>query len=109
MPRSILNGRPWPQPGQPLFLPEDRNWALAHAAYKAQVDANRCRLCGLPKDVCRDPANQFEFEVEVERCHATYAMASAQERASSRNANDVSLRSTTWAARLKKEEGVGVG
>ena len=108
MPRSILNGRPWPQPGQPLFLPEDRNWALAHAAYKAQVDANRCRLCGLPKDVCRDPANQFEFEVEVERCHATYAMASAQERVQSK-ANDVSMRATTWAARLKKDGEVGVG
>ena len=71
--------------------------------HKAQDEAGRCRLCGLPKSVCRDPDNQFAFEVEVERCHATYAMASAQERAQSKNANDVSLRSTTWAARLRQE------
>ena len=107
MPRSILLGRPWPQPGQPLFLPEDTNWALAHAEYKAQVAAARCHLCGLPKKVCRNPDNQFAFEAEIERCHATYAMASAQERIS-RGASDVSMRATTVAARLK-EEGSRVG
>jgi hypothetical protein len=97
-----------PAPGEPLFLPEDTNWALAHAEHKAQVESARCRLCGLPKDVCRDPDNQFLFEAEAERCHATYAMAAAQERAA-KDANDVSMRATTWAARLKKPEGVEVG
>jgi hypothetical protein len=99
----VLLGRPQPAAGEPWFLPEDTNWALAHAAYKAQVEANRCRLCGLPKEICRDPANQFAFEVDVERCHATYAMAAAQERAQGKNSNNVSMRSTTWAARLKQE------
>lgn len=28
MPRSILLGRPWPQPGEPLFLPDDTDGAL---------------------------------------------------------------------------------
>jgi hypothetical protein len=99
VPRSVLLGRPWPAAGEPLFLPEDTNWAIAHAEYKRQVEAARCHLCGLPKTVCRDPDNQFAFEVDAERCHATYALATAQERI---KGNDVSLRATTWAARLKQ-------
>lgn len=83
-----------------MFLPQDTNWALAHAEHKAQVEAQRCRLCGLPKEICRDKANQFRFLAEAERCHATYAIASASDRASSNGSNEVSLKATAWSARL---------
>ena len=106
MPRSILLGRRWPGPGEPLFLPQDTNWALAHAEHKAREDANRCRMCGLPKAVCRDRANQFRFEAEAERCHATYAILAAEERA---KGNEVSLKATAWSARLKQSGKGGVG
>lgn len=98
MPRSILLGRPWPAAGEPLFTDEDTNWALAHAEYKAQADADRCGLCGLPRSLCRDPANQFGFEAEFEQCHATYALLSRQEQA---KGSEVAQRAMAWSARLK--------
>jgi hypothetical protein len=95
-----LLGRPWPAAGEPLFLPQDTNWHLALAEHRAREKAERCRLCGLPKKVCRDQANQFRFEVEAERCHATYALMAAQERV---KGSDVSLRATDWSARLPRD------
>jgi len=46
LPRSIVLGRPWPKPGEPLFLPEDTEDALA---YLADLKT-RCTGCGHPRD-----------------------------------------------------------
>jgi hypothetical protein len=42
LPRSILLGRPIPEPGEPLWLPDDLEWAIAHEQHKATI----CPDCG---------------------------------------------------------------
>lgn len=65
-------GRPWPQPGEPLFLKEDSDLALA----LAEEERDTCPSCGLPKAWCRDPAYQFAgFDAHEETCFATHALA----------------------------------
>lgn len=61
-----------PAPGEPMFLAEDTAAALA----LAEEEQNTCPSCGLPKDWCRDPANQFgTFEPHQEFCWASYRLA----------------------------------
>lgn len=98
MPRSIFLGRPWPQPGESLFLQEDTDYALALHQLEAQEAADRCPLCGLPKLVCRAPENQYGFEPEAERCHATWAILQRQDRL---GGDDVHNRSLAWSAKVK--------
>lgn len=94
----ILLGRPWPAPGEPLWLQEDTDGALAlHEEERAEA-AEKCPLCGLPKSVCRDAGNQFRFRASAERCHATNALAQAQD---AQGGDDVSRRATAWSAYLK--------
>ncbi|MFL4904815.1 hypothetical protein ACJ6WF_16910 [Streptomyces sp. MMS24-I2-30] len=52
--------------GEPLWLPEDRAWALA----LAHVEADSCPECGQPWSEATDPANEFAFRAELVRCHA---------------------------------------
>lgn len=99
MPRSVFLGRPWPQPGEPLFKPEDRNWALALHRLEKEEAADRCSLCGFPRSICRDPEHQFAFVAEVEQCHAAYATAMAQDQ---RKGDDGERRYLAWSARLKQ-------
>ncbi|WNI16906.1 hypothetical protein [Actinacidiphila sp. ITFR-21] len=70
MPRSVFMGRVV-QPGEPLWLPDDRAWALA----LAQVEADRCPDCGTEWGDATAPENEFEFDAEVIRCHACKASA----------------------------------
>lgn len=72
MPHSIFTGRVQRR-GEPYFLPEDTDLAVA----LAEEEADTCRSCGYPKAWCRDPKHQFVFEVVGEQCHATYALVSA--------------------------------
>jgi hypothetical protein len=97
VPRSVLLGRPWPSPGEPLFTQEDTDWAIALHEQEAAEQADRCPLCGLPKRVCRDIANQNRFKAEPERCHATNAIARAQD---VQGGDDVTKQSTAWSASL---------
>ena len=71
MPRSILLGRPWPKPGEPLFLPEDTDYAIA----LAEEEQDTCSQCGMPRAWCSDPANQFAFEPAERMCWPTYRLA----------------------------------
>lgn len=93
-------GRPWPQPGEPLFLTGDIELAIALEEQERAEAAEKCPLCGLPTSVCRDINNSFRFEASFERCHASYAIAAAQ--AEAKDATDVETRSTAWSAQLKK-------
>lgn len=76
MPRSIFLGRPWPEPGEPLFTEEDTAWAVA----LAEEERDTCPACGYPKSVCRDPAYQFPaFEPHEEICGPTQRLAMYRE------------------------------
>lgn len=69
MPRSVFLGRPVPAAGEPLWLEEDRNWALA----LLQVEAEQCPGCGQPWAEASDRENEFAWRAEIARCHACAA------------------------------------
>lgn len=79
MPVSILRGRPWPQPGEPLFLPEDYDLAMEAEAERRL----RCSGCGHPRDESMDPARDLppgmggvgEYETHDVVCQACAAKA----------------------------------
>lgn len=75
MPVSILQGRPTPAPGEPLFTEEDTAWAIA----LAEEERDACPACGFPRSVCRDASYQFAFEPHEEMCHATARLAQYRE------------------------------
>lgn len=59
--------------GEPLWLPEDRAWALA----LLQVEASACPGCGQSWETATDPDNEFRFAAELTRCHACSTSARA--------------------------------
>ncbi|MFB7360495.1 hypothetical protein [Streptomyces gardneri] len=72
MPRSVFMGRVVAD-GEPLWLPEDRAWALA----LLQVEADACPDCGQSWGEATDKANEFAYRAELIRCHACTTSASA--------------------------------
>jgi hypothetical protein len=71
VPHSIFTGRAMPQPGESLFLEEDTAAAVA----LAEEERDTCSQCGMPRAWCRDPANQFAFDVHESTCWPTYRLA----------------------------------
>ena len=55
-----------PAPGEPLWLPEDRAWALA----LAQVEADACPECGEAWSETTDAANEYAYRADLVKCHA---------------------------------------
>ncbi|MET9479882.1 hypothetical protein [Streptomyces sp. NPDC006638] len=53
-------------PGEPMWLDEDRAWALA----LAEVEADRCPDCGNPWSEVSDRAHEFSYQADLVRCHA---------------------------------------
>lgn len=98
MPRSILLGRPMPQPGEPLFTDEDTAYAMA----LAEEEAATCPSCGLLKAVCRDPEFQFAFEVHEEQCHATKALADHQLKSEWTKKHEATRAATQLSARFRE-------
>lgn len=74
MPHSILMGRPWPKPGEPLFTPADTQLALE---LQAEEDL-ACVGCGHPRDECMDPDNEQAYEVNEFYCDPCAAKAEYQ-------------------------------
>ncbi|MGR7002816.1 hypothetical protein ACU686_40540 [Yinghuangia aomiensis] len=70
MPRSIFLGRT-PEPGEPLWLADDRTWAYA----LLEVEAEECKGCGHPLSETTDRDAEFAYEAEGIRCHACKAAA----------------------------------
>lgn len=58
-------------PGEPLWLPEDRAWALA----LAEVERDSCPDCGQPWSEASKAENEDQYDAEVLRCHACVAGA----------------------------------
>jgi hypothetical protein len=62
-----------PAVGEPLWLDEDRAWAMA----LMDVEADSCPDCRQPWSEATDPENEFEYEATLLRCHACTASATA--------------------------------
>lgn len=58
-----------PGPGEPLWLEDDRAWALA----LLQAEAEQCPDCGKPWHEASDPELEFGWRAEIARCHACAA------------------------------------
>ena len=58
-------------PGEPLWLPEDRWWALA----LHEVESGTCRDCGHPLAETTSSAGEDAYVADVVRCHACVAAA----------------------------------
>ncbi|WP_405019548.1 hypothetical protein [Kitasatospora sp. NBC_00070] len=54
-----------PRPGEVLWTPEDRAWALALAA----VEAESCSGCGQPLAQTLDPELEEMWRAEIVKCH----------------------------------------
>jgi len=54
------------QQGEPLWLPEDRAWALA----LLEVEADACPDCGQPWSQATAPENEFAYKADLLMCHA---------------------------------------
>jgi hypothetical protein len=61
------------QQGEPLWLDEDRAWALA----LLEIEADTCPDCGQPWGEAIDPENEERFLAETLRCHACTAAGQA--------------------------------
>lgn len=59
-------GRPWPQPGEPLFLDDDIDEVLDFLAWEESL----CPGCGRPKSETFHPDSEGAYEVRKLRCHA---------------------------------------
>lgn len=70
VPRSVFLGRVV-GPGEPLWLPEDRWWALA----LAEDEANRCRDCGHDLTETMAPDAEDAYDATLTRCHGCAAAA----------------------------------
>lgn len=72
MPRSVFLGRVV-RPGEPLWLSEDRAWALA----LLEVEADCCPECRQPWGEATARENEEDYRAELIRCHACTASAQA--------------------------------
>lgn len=74
MPPSIFRGRPWPAPGEPLWLDADRDEALAlHLEEQARCPGG----CGELLAISTSPQADGEYAADEIRCHACAARARA--------------------------------
>lgn len=62
--------------GEPLWLDEDRDWALA----LLEVEADRCDGCGQQRSESMSIEADSGYRAEKARCHSCKAIAEASER-----------------------------
>jgi hypothetical protein len=72
VPRSVFLGRVVAE-GEPLWLDEDRYWALA----LAEVEADACPDCGQPWGEATDKEAEFAYKAHLVKCHACGTSAKA--------------------------------
>jgi len=86
------------EPGDPQFLPEDTNAALA----LAEEEADTCPQCGMLKIWCRDPDNQFAFDATEDVCWTTYRIGLRQASADFKGYDDATRSAVQIAARFRE-------
>lgn len=74
VPRSILLGRAWPGPGEPLFLPEDTDGAVALALEEQMLGP-----CGQPHDESMRSDMEDRYATRLVACHACAAHSKRQQ------------------------------
>lgn len=72
VPRSIFLGRTVAD-GDPLWLDDDRDWALALHL----LEADTCDGCGQPRSESTLPENEYGYSVVPIRCHSCAALRRA--------------------------------
>jgi hypothetical protein len=82
VPRSVFLGRVVAD-GEPLWLPEDRDWALA----LAQVEADSCPDCGQPWSEASSRDSEDAYTAELLLCHACVASGRALRAHQGKNPN----------------------
>ena len=85
------------KPGEPWFLPEDTDGAIA----LAEEERDTCPSCGMPKAWCRDPANQFAFEPREEMCFVTWRLAQHRNGQNWQGKHDDTKQATQVVARFR--------
>lgn len=68
VPRSVFLGRVV-KPGEPLWLADDRWWALA----LLEAESGLCGDCGQPLHESTHADNEYEYDAAVSRCHGCAA------------------------------------
>jgi hypothetical protein len=74
-----------PGPGEVLWLPEDRAWALA----LAEVEADTCKGCGQPLSQSMRGENEFKYRGEVLTCHGCVGAAIAVQQRADQAGGDI--------------------
>jgi hypothetical protein len=98
VPHSVFTGRPWPQPGEPLFLPADTEMAVA----LAEEERDTCPACGLPTAWCRqNEGGRWRFDVDESFCWATYRVASRQNTGKWRSAHEETRQATQLRVKFR--------
>lgn len=64
-------GRPQPAPGEPLWLPEDRWWAMA----LMEAESGLCGDCGHSLAESTHADNEYAYDASITKCHACLAGA----------------------------------
>lgn len=82
MPRSVFLGRVVAE-GEPLWLDEDRYWALA----LKEVEADSCPDCHQPWGEATDAGSEGAYTAHLVRCHAC-AISAKKVRAHQDNKGD---------------------
>jgi hypothetical protein len=67
-------GRPWPAPGEPLFLAEDTDGAMALQWYEGLI----CSGCGQPLDESMSPEAEDGYRARLLACHGCAELQKAQ-------------------------------
>lgn len=93
---SIFRGRGWPKPGEPLWLEDDRRWALAE-----QYDQAVRLPCGCYEDDVSGPENEDRFTATPRVCHRHRAAGEASEH---RSKSETDSMHGVWFQIEKREE-----
>jgi hypothetical protein len=86
------------EPGEPEFLPQDTDGALA----LAEEEAATCPSCGMLMVWCRDPEHQFAFEPAESVCWPTYRLAAHQASGDFKKYDDATRAAIHVAARFRE-------
>jgi hypothetical protein len=94
---SVFTGR-IVGPGEPQFLAEDTDGALA----LAEEEADTCGQCGMLRIWCRDPEHQFSFDADESVCWPTWRLARQRNTDDFKGYDDATQSAVQLSARFRK-------